>query len=76
MRAWGMVRRVDSKKLGHKNSIPLDPYLKWVRARAQSIMMLYPSVLPTIVEPVAEGDTSYLVLHPDIPTNHEELQKS
>ena len=71
-----MVNKVGSKTLGHKNSIPLDPYLKWVRARAQSIMMLYPSVLPTIVEPVAEGDTSYLVLHPDMPTDHEELQKS
>ncbi|CAI8585698.1 unnamed protein product [Vicia faba] len=34
IRAWGMVNKVDSKILGHKNSIPLDPYLKWVRARA------------------------------------------
>ena len=39
MRAWGMVHRVDSKTLGHKNSIPLDPYLKWIRARSQSLMM-------------------------------------
>ena len=39
-------------------------------------MMPYPAVLPTIMEPVAEGDTSYLVLHPDMPTDHEELQKS
>ena len=39
-------------------------------------MMPYPAFLPKIVEPVAEGDTSYLVLHPDMPTDHEELQKS
>ena len=30
MRAWGMVHRVDSKTLGHKNSIPLELYLKLV----------------------------------------------
>ena len=29
-----------------------------------------------IMEPVAEGDTPHLVLHPDMPTDHEELQKS
>ena len=30
IRAWGMVNKVDSKTLGHKNSIPMEPYLKWV----------------------------------------------
>ena len=30
VRAWRMVNRVDSKTLGHKNSIPLEPYLRWV----------------------------------------------
>ena len=30
IRAWDMVNKVDSKTLGHKNSIPLEPYLKWV----------------------------------------------
>ena len=34
VRAWRMVNRVDSKTLGHKSSIPLEPYLRWVRARA------------------------------------------
>ena len=33
IRAWDMVNKVDSKTLGHKNSIPLEPYLKWVRDR-------------------------------------------
>ena len=28
------------------------------------------------MEPVAKGDTPYLVHHPDMPTDHEELQKS
>ena len=39
MRAWGMVHKIDIKTLGNKNSIPLEPYLRWVRARAQSLMM-------------------------------------
>ena len=30
IRAWRMLNKVDSKTLGHKNAIPLDPYLKWV----------------------------------------------
>src|ERR1043165_7568470 len=28
--AWGMVKKTDTKTLGHKNSIPWEPYLKWV----------------------------------------------
>ena len=30
IRAWRMVNNLDSKTLGHKNSIPLEPYLRWV----------------------------------------------
>ena len=70
-----MVNKVDSKTLGHKNSIPLEPYLRWVRARAQKLVMPYPSILPIIIEPVAEEDVSYIVLHPDMPTSLKELQK-
>ena len=75
-RAWGMVNKVDSRTLGHKNSIPLEPYLRWVRARAQSLLMPYPSILPVIMEPVVEGDVPYTVLHPDMPTSLEDLQKA
>ena len=71
-----MVHRVESKTLGHKNSIPLEPYFIWVRARAQTLMMPYPTILPMIMEPVAEGDTPHLVLQPDMPTDYKELQKS
>ena len=71
-----MIHMVDSKTLGNKNYILLESYLRWVRARAQSIMMPYPSVLPMIVESVAKRDTPYLIHHPDMPTYHEELQKS
>ena len=76
IRAWGKLNKVDSKTLGHKNSIPLEPYLKWVRARAQSLMMPYPHVLPVIKEPVNEGEVPYTILHPDMPTSWEEMQKS
>ena len=58
------------------NSIPLEPYLKWVRARAQCLMMLYTAVLTVIMETLAERDTPYIVLHPDMPTDFEELRKS
>ena len=74
IRAWRMLNKVDSKTLGHKNSIPLEPYLKWVRTRAQSLMMPYPPILPVIIEPVKEGDIPYTILHPDMPTSLEDLQ--
>ena len=68
-----MINRVDSKTLGHKNSIPLEPYLKWVRACSQCLMMPYPAILHVIMEPIAEGDTPYIVLHPNMPTDIEDL---
>ena len=71
-----MPNKVDSKTLGHKNSLPLEPYLKWVRTRAQSLMMPYPYILPVIKEPVMEGEVPYTLLHPDMPTSLEDLQKS
>ena len=75
IRAWRMLNNVDSKTLGHNNYIPLEPYLKWVRARAQSIMMPYLSILPVIIEPIMEGDVPYTILHPDMPTSLEDLQR-
>ena len=72
VRAWMMV---NSETLGHKNSIPLEPYLRWVRARAQKLVMPYPSILPVIVEPVAEGDVLYTILYPNMPTYLEDFQK-
>ena len=76
VRACDMVNKADSKTLGHKNFIPLEPYLKWVRARAQNLMIPYPAILPIFVEPVAEGNIPYTILHPDMPTEIEELQIS
>ena len=70
-----MVNKVNSKALGHNNSIPLEPYLKWVRAHAQNLMMPYEAILPIIMEPVVEGDVPYTILLPDIPTTLEELQR-
>ena len=70
-----MVNKVDSSTLGHQNSIPHEPYLRWVRARAQSFVMPYPSILPVIVELVAEGDVPYTILHPNMPNSLEDLQR-
>ena len=75
IRAWGMVNKVDSKTLRHKNSIPLEPYLKWVQARAQNIMMPYPAILPIIMEPVTDTNVPHTIFHPDMPTTLEELQR-
>ena len=50
--AWVTVSKIDSKALGYKNSIPMEPYLRCVRARAQNLMMPYITILPVIVEPV------------------------
>ena len=74
--AWGMVKKTDTKTLGHKNSIPWEPYLKWVRDRPQNLMMLYTAILPIIMEHVVVGDEPYTILHPDMPTYFEELKRS
>ena len=37
--------------------------------------MPYPSILPVIIEPVMEGDVTYTILHPDMPTSLEDLQR-
>ena len=71
-----MPNKVDCKTLGHKNSIPLEPYLKWVRTRSQNLIMPYPHILLVIKEPVMEGDVPYTLLHPNMPTSHEDLQRS
>src|SRR3954467_8114983 len=76
IRAWNKVYRVDSKSWGQKNSLPSEPYLRWVRTRAQRFVMPYPYVRPMIVEPECEEKVPLVVLHPDMPTDLEELQKS
>ena len=38
-------------------------------------MMPYPSILPVIIEPIVEGDVPYSILHPDMPTSLEDLQR-
>ena len=71
-----MVKKVNSKTLGNKNFIPLEPYLKWVRACTQNLMMLYVAILPIIVELITEGGVPYTILHPSMPTTLEEFQRS
>ena len=71
-----MINKVDRKTLGHNNSIPLEPYLKWVQAHAQNLMMPYPATLPIIVEPIVETNVPHTILHPNMPANLEEFQRS
>ena len=71
-----MVNRYGAKDLGPKASIPMEPYLQWVRARAQKLMMPYVAVLPVIVEPTTEEGIPYTILYPYMPTDLGELQRS
>ena len=71
-----MVNRFGTKALGLKASIPMEPYLQWVRSRAQKLMMPYMAVLLVIVEPTTERGIPYTILHPDMPIDLEELQRS
>ena len=71
-----MVNRSGAKALGPKTSIPMEPYLQWVRARAQQLMMPYVAVFPVIVEPTTEEGIPYTVLYPYMPTDLGELQRS
>ena len=54
----------------------MEPYLQWVRARSQKLMIPYMVVLPVIVEPTTEGGIPYTILYPDMPTDLGELQRS
>ena len=38
-------------------------------------MMPYPSILPVVIEPVLEGDVPYTILHPNMPTSLEDMQR-
>ena len=71
-----MVNKVDSKTLEHNNSIALEPYLKWVRAHAQNLMMPYKAILPIIMEPIDEGDILYAVPYPNMPTSLKDFQRT
>ncbi|KAI5433702.1 hypothetical protein KIW84_020825 [Lathyrus oleraceus] len=73
VRAWGMVKR---NALGQKNSILMEPYLRWVCARARELVMPYLAVRPLIVEPEVEGGTPQIIPYPDMPTDVKELKRS
>ena len=71
-----MVNRSDPQELGPKTSLPMQPYLQWVRARAQKLGMPYEAVLPVIVEPTNEEGIPYTVLYPYMPTDLGALKRS
>ena len=71
-----MVNRYGARALGTKASIPMEPYLQWVQARAQKLMMPYVAVLAVIMEPTTEGGIPYTVLYPYMPIDLRELHRS
>lgn len=54
----------------------MEPYLRWVRARARELVMPYLAVGPLIVEPEVEGGTPQIIPYPNMPTDVEELKRS
>ena len=42
----------------------------------QNLIIPYSAILPVIMEPIVKGDIPDIILHPDMPTNLKELQKS
>ena len=52
-----------------KTSLPMDPYLRWVRIHAQKLGMPYEVVLPIIVEVADEEGVPPTILHPYMPTD-------
>ena len=70
-----MVNRSGTRALPPKTSISMEPYLQWVRARAQKLMMPYVAILPVIVEPTTDEGIPYTVLYPYMPTDLGELQR-
>ena len=62
-----------TRHLRIQNAKPV--YNSWFCHRI-TLMMPYPTILPVFVEPIAEGDTPYILLHPNIPIDFEELQRS
>ena len=54
----------------------MEPYLRWVRARAQKLGMSYEVVLPGIVEHADEEGVPHTVIHPYMPTDIGALNRS
>ena len=54
----------------------MEPYLKWVRIRAQKLGMSYEAVLPIIVEVADEEGVPPTILHPYMPTDIGALKRS
>ena len=75
IRAWNRVHRSDPHELGMKTSLPMEPYLRWVRIRAPKLGMPYEAVLPVIVENANEEGVSPTVLHPYMPTDIGALKR-
>ena len=69
IRDWDRVHRSDPHELGAKTSLSMEPYLRWVRIRAQKLGMLYEAVLPIIVEVADEEGVPPTILHTYMPTD-------
>ena len=56
VRAWDRIHKAYPHELGPKTSLPMEPYCKWVRIRAQRLGMPYEAVRPLILETPDEDE--------------------
>ncbi|CAI8593565.1 unnamed protein product [Vicia faba] len=76
IRAWDRVHQSDPHELGPKTSLPMEPYLRWVRIRAQKLGMPYEAVRPVTLEVANEEGVLPTILHPYMPTDIGALKRS
>ena len=76
IRAWDRVHQSDPHELGPKTSLPMEPYLRWVRIHAQKLGMPYEVVRPVILEVANEEGVLPTILHPYMPTDIGALKRS
>ena len=76
IRAWDRVHRSDPHEMGPKTSLPMEPYLRWVRIRAHKLGMPYEVVRPVTLEVANEEGILPTILHPYMPTDIGALKRS
>ena len=76
IKAWDIIHKADPHELGSKTSLPMEPYCRWVRIRAQKLGMPYEAVRPIILEFPDEDEVPPTVLPPQIPADVDTLNRS
>ena len=76
IRAWDKIHKADPHELGPKTYLPMEPYFRWVRIRAQKLGMPYEAVRPITLEVADKDGVPQTILHPHTPTDVGTLKRS